>query len=105
MGSHAGSGTESGPLNDPDWGKVGIVLKGDMHHADNWFWEADTVPAKRQLSQLERLVIALKDKFKIRKLLLHSEVKGRRGSPTVCPGDSLGPEVVKLRKKLGMVGP
>jgi N-acetyl-anhydromuramyl-L-alanine amidase AmpD len=99
MGGHAGKGSVSGPLNDPDWGSVGIVLQGDYHHKDDWF--SSEKATKIQLDQLEKLVIALKGKYNINRLLMHREVK-RTGDPTVCPGDHLVPHVIKLRKKLGM---
>jgi N-acetylmuramoyl-L-alanine amidase len=103
MGSHAGTGaTSSGPLNDPDWGAIGIVLKGDYQHGDDRFWSSNA--PKKQLQALEDLVNGLRAKFSIRKLLMHREVT-RGGTPTVCPGDHMVPKVIALRTKLGMQGP
>lgn len=98
MGSHAGEGKEIGPLNDPDWGSIGIVLQGDYHHADDWFFSS-TAP-KLQLGKLEELILALKATYHINQLLMHREV--REG--TVCPGDHLATHVEALRSKLGMQG-
>ncbi len=101
MGSHAGTGKNPGPLNDPDWGAIGIVLQGDYHHADDWFYSSNA-PAK-QLDKLEKLVLALKNKYGINQLLMHREVD-RSGESTVCPGDHLVPHIEKLRNKLAMRG-
>jgi N-acetyl-anhydromuramyl-L-alanine amidase AmpD len=102
MGSHAGVGIKTGALNDPDWGAIGIVLQGDFHHADDWFWSNNAT--KKQLKSLSDLVAALKKKYVISKLLMHREVI-RSGKKTVCPGDSLVPVVKSMRNKLGMKGP
>lgn len=101
MGSHAGTGIISGPLNDPDWGSIGIVLQGDYHHDDDWVW-SDDAPNK-QLESLEKLIVALKNKYSINRLLMHREV-ARKGAATVCPGDHIVPKIVSLRKKLNMKG-
>ncbi len=101
MGSHAGIGKKTGVLNDPDWGAIGIVLQGDFHHADDWFWSSSTT--KKQLATLEKLIVGLKGKYLTGKLLMHREVS-RSGKSTVCPGDHLVPIVEKLRRKLGMAG-
>lgn len=98
MGSHAGVGKTPGPLNDPDWGAIGIVLQGDFHHADDTF--LSTAPSKIQLQNLEQLVVGLREKYAISQLLMHREVK----TLTVCPGDQLVPAVTKLRTKLKMKG-
>lgn len=99
MGSHAGVGIKMGVLNDPDWGAIGIVLQGDFHHADDWLWSSSAT--KKQISMLEKLVKALKEKYLIKSLLMHSEVS-RNGKATVCPGDHLVPTIKSLRKKLGL---
>ncbi len=99
MGSHAGVGKKTGALNDPDWGAIGVVLQGDFHHADDWFWSSDAT--KKQLATLEKLIVGLKSKYALGKLLMHREVS-RSGKSTVCPGDHLVPIVEKLRNKLGM---
>lgn len=99
MGSHAGRGKISGPLNDPDWGAIGIVLQGDYHHKDDYFF-SENVP-KKQLNALEKLASCLKAKYSINQLLMHQEVS-RSGKPTVCPGDHLVPYIEVLRKKLSM---
>jgi hypothetical protein len=101
MGSHAGRGKQIGALNDPDWGSVGIVLKGDFHHDDDWF--KSNTAAKKQLIALENLILGLSLKYNIGQLLMHSEVV-RNGPPTVCPGSHLAPLVINLRNKLGMKG-
>lgn len=101
MGSHAGTGKVSGPLNDPDWGAIGIVLQGDYHHADDWFFS--TSAPKKQLEALEKLIVALKSKYAIQRLLMHRETI-RGGKATVCPGDHLVPKIEDLRKKLKMQG-
>ena len=102
MGSHAGQGIKRGPLNDPDWGSVGIVLQGDYHHADDWFIKSES-PVK-QLKKLEKLICAIKSKYCIQQLLMHREIK-RAGKPTVCPGDHLASKIIALRKNLCMSGP
>lgn len=99
MGSHAGVGKTAGVLKDPDWGAIGIVLQGDYHHADDWFWNSHAT--KKQLRTLETLVVRLKSQYRIKHLLMHSEVS-RRGESTICPGDHLVPVVKQLRKKLGL---
>ncbi|VAW69851.1 hypothetical protein MNBD_GAMMA09-2500 [hydrothermal vent metagenome] len=101
MGSHAGTGVSSGPLNDPDWGAIGIVLQGDFHHKDDWF--SSTNATNNQLIILEKLIVQLKCKYCINQLLMHREVI-RSGKPTVCPGDHLVPIIQKLRMKLKMKG-
>jgi hypothetical protein len=102
MGSNSGTGVKSGPLNDPDWGAIGIVLQGDYHHADDWFL-SEEAPDK-QMKSLEKLIVALKNKYSIDSLLMHREVEGRKGKDTVCPGDHLVPKIESLRKKLDMKG-
>ncbi len=97
MGSHAGFGSKPGPLNDPDWGSIGIVLQGDFHHADDTL--LSSAPLKIQLRNLEQLIAGLKQKYAINQLLMHREVK-----TTACPGDQLVPVVTKLRAKLKMKG-
>jgi N-acetyl-anhydromuramyl-L-alanine amidase AmpD len=97
MGSHAGEGLSQGPLNDPDWGAIGVALQGDYHHADDWFVHSKAPGA--QLSSLKRLVHALTRTYGVHKLLMHREVK-RAGPPTVCPGDHLVPKIKALRLEL-----
>lgn len=99
MGSHAGTGKIGGPLNDPDWGAVGIVLQGDYHHADDAIFKS--VAPSAQLLALEKLVIGLKGRFSINQLLMHNEIE-RTGEVTVCPGDHIVPHVQHLRSKLKM---
>jgi N-acetyl-anhydromuramyl-L-alanine amidase AmpD len=101
MGSHAGTGAMRGPLNDPDWGAVGIVLQGDYHHDDDWFFKSKA--PQKQLSKLEKLVLALRNRYAITQLLMHREI-ARSGKATVCPGSHMVPHIVGLRKKLGMLG-
>jgi len=97
MGSHAGIGKQNGVLNDPDWGSIGIALKGDFHDEDNWF--KHNTPSAQQSRSLAELVAALKCKYQIKQLLMHREVH-----PTACPGDQLVPIISIIRKKLGMKG-
>jgi N-acetyl-anhydromuramyl-L-alanine amidase AmpD len=99
MGSHAGTGLSSGPLNDPDWGAIGIVLQGDyqpvLFHSQ--------VPAI-QLQRLRELTIALRARFSaISTLLMHREVI-RGGEQTDCPGDDLVAPVTEMRRALGLQG-
>lgn len=101
MGSHAGRGLAGGVLNDPDFGSLGIVLQGDYHHKDDWFFSSDA--PRKQFDKLEKLVKALKHKYQITRLLMHKEVV-RSGPPTVCPGDHLASKVKALRSKLNMRG-
>ena len=102
MGSHAGAGIKSGPLNDPDWGKIGIVLQGDYHREDDWFFHTEA--SKPQLNKVRDLIKALSCKFCIYKLLLHREIQ-RSGTPTVCPGDFMAEKITKMRQELKMEGP
>ena len=102
MGSHAGQGIKSGPLNDPDWGAIGIVLQGDYHHSDDWIYSDDT--PEKQFATLKKLICALRSKYNIHKLLMHKEVI-RSGKATVCPGDHLAKQVKALRSRLKMTGP
>ena len=102
LGSHAGRGSIAGPLNDPDWGAVGIVLQGDYHNADNWFWQADTEAPSEQLKVLKQLIVGVRDDYGVDRLLMHRDVTGRGGKPTVCPGDAMASEVERLRTELGM---
>lgn len=103
MGSHAGTGRTRGPLADPDWGSIGIVLQGDFHHADDFF-SHDNV-TETQLNTLRSLISALRSRFtNITNLLMHKEVI-RGGSATVCPGDSLHDHIVGMRTELGLPGP
>jgi hypothetical protein len=103
MGSHAGTGLTAGPLSDPDWGAVGIVLQGDYHHADDRLYSED--PPAAQLNKLKELLIALRSQLSgIRTLLMHKEVS-RGGPATVCPGDALYGPIEALRKELGFGGP
>ncbi len=102
MGSHAGEGIFRGPAHDPDWGAIGITLQGDYHHADDLFWHSKA--PKKLLQSLETLIVALKSRYAIDRLLMHREVV-RKGKKTVCPGDHLAEQVVRLRKKLKMSGP
>lgn len=102
MGSHAGEGQTRGPLNDPDWGSIGIVMQGDYHHADDWVWSSRTPQA--QLTTLESLIVALRGLYGIDQLLMHREV-ARAGHETVCPGDHMVGHVTALRTRLGMRGP
>lgn len=102
MGSHAGTGATSGPLADPDWGAVGIVLQGDYHHADDLFLHSN-VPAV-QLQRLRELITALRSRFSaISTLLMHREVV-RGGTATVCPGDSLVGPISDMRRDLRLQG-
>ncbi len=103
MGSHAGAGLVSGVLADPDWGSIGIVLQGDYHNADNWFFQNNANTPKVQFEKLEELILALSNKYVIHQLLMHKEVI-RKGKPTVCPGDHLASRVKALREKLQMRG-
>jgi hypothetical protein len=104
MGSHAGAGTTSGPLNDPDWGSIGIVMQGDYHNADNWFFQSNSTAPQAQLDMLESLITALRNAYGIDQLLMHREVT-RSGTPTVCPGDHMAGHVTAMRTRLGMRGP
>ncbi|MGQ0484572.1 MAG: N-acetylmuramoyl-L-alanine amidase [Hyphomicrobiales bacterium] len=107
MGSHAGQGsTSGGPTMDPDWGAIGIVLKGDFHRetgrlkaAEDAVFSSD--PSAKQLQSLEDLVVGLQKHFPIRHLLMHRDVK-RGGTATVCPGDVLVPHIEKLQKKVNL---
>jgi len=100
MGSHAGTGLTSGPLNDPDWGAIGIVLQGDYHHADDWL-SSDSAPTN-QLRALRELITALRAQYSgINALLMHKEVI-RGGAATVCPGDSLYDAISSMRTELGL---
>ena len=99
IGSHAGEGKTSGPLNDPDWGAIGIVMQGDYHYADDIVYYEETPAA--QMEMLEKLIIALKNRNSINKLLMHREVR----AGTVCPGDHMAEKVKALRTKLNMAGP
>jgi len=100
MGSHAGTGLTSGPLNDPDWGSIGIVLQGDYHHGDDLLI-SDTAP-QGQLQALRGLVTGLRSRYSgVRALLMHKEVV-RGGVATVCPGDSLYEPISKMRKEMGL---
>jgi hypothetical protein len=102
MGSHAGQGLTSGPLNDPDWGAIGIVLQGDYHHADDWVLHS-TAPTI-QLQRLRELVTGLRSRFSgITTLLMHKEVV-RGGTATSCPGDSLYNPIATMRTELGLAG-
>lgn len=101
MGSHAGVGKKSGPLNDPDWGSVGIVLLGDFESAKENLWSPDE-PSTAMLDSLKQLIKALKDEYAIGRLLMHKEVKGRSGEKTVCPGENVYEHVEKLRASLNM---
>ncbi len=94
MGSNAGEGEISGPLNDPDWGAVGIVLQGDYHHADDGLFGGRTAP-QVQLDRLEELMSALSEIYGIHRLLMHREVVG-----TDCPGDHLAPIIESMRDRL-----
>lgn len=102
MGSHAGEGATRGPLNDPDWGSIGIVVQGDYHHADDWIWHSNA--PQSQLTTLESLIVALRSVYGIDQLLMHREV-ARSGTPTVCPGDHMVGHVTAMRTRLGMRGP
>lgn len=93
MGSHAGK--VSGPINDPDWGAVSIVLQGDYHHDDDIFFSSKTTDV--QLKTLGKLVSYLKSKYYINQLLMHREVVSF-GTPTVCSGDSLVPLIDALKE-------
>lgn len=101
MGSHAGEGQTRGPLSDPDWGSIGIVMQGDYHHADDWFWSSSA--PQTQLATLETLVVGLRNAYGIPQLLMHREVS-RSGEATVCPGDHMVGHVTALRTRLGMRG-
>ena len=97
MGSNAGKGLVAGPLSDPDWGAIGIVLQGDYHRADDYFFHSE-VPSV-QLSTTEMLVRALYRMFPINRILLHREVV-RVGDPTECPGDHLAPKLQAMRRRI-----
>ncbi|AZZ91945.1 N-acetylmuramoyl-L-alanine amidase [Hahella sp. KA22] len=101
MGSHAGRGKVSGPVNDPDWGAIGIVLQGDYHHEDDWIYS--THAPQIQLGKLFKLIVVLKNKYQINKLLMHREVK-RDGKVTVCPGDHLAKIIIDYRSQIAMEG-
>ena len=114
MGSHAGEGLKPGPLNDPDFGAVGIVVQGNYDSGEDSFattiWGQfedelhgvlSTKPPAVQLKALEKLVGALRTEHpSIQRMLLHSEVL-RGGKPTVCPGDQMAPHAVDIRDRLG----
>lgn len=104
MGSHAGAGKTSGPINDPDWGSIGIVMQGDYHNADNWFFQSNSTAPQVQLTTLENLITALRSAYGIDQLLMHREVV-RAGDETVCPGDHMAGHVTAMRTRLGMRGP
>ena len=104
MGSHAGAGKSSGPLNDPDWGSIGIVMQGDYHNADNWFFQSDKTAPQVQLDTLQNLITGLRNAYGIDQLLMHREVV-RAGDETVCPGDHMAGHVTAMRTRLGMRGP
>jgi hypothetical protein len=105
MGSHAGEGLKPGPMNDPDWGAVGIVLLGDFESRMGNFWSPDK-PSDRMMASLENLINALRNEFTgIDVMALHREIPNRKGEPTVCPGsEAVGP-LKALRSKLGMNAP
>ncbi|EHR72075.1 negative regulator of beta-lactamase expression [Burkholderiales bacterium JOSHI_001] len=97
MGSHAGEGLTPGPLNDPDFGAIGIVLRGNY---DGLLGSSAPPPA--QFDALRALVIELRKQLPgMRRLQMHKEVV-RKGDPTQCPGDHLVPKVDALRKDLGL---
>jgi len=96
MGSNAGAGKKTGPLNDPDWGSIGIALQGDYHG-----WWSDDIKQK-QLDALKTLIIELQTAYNINILLMHREVIGRSGDKTVCPGEHMAPKIKKLRTELKM---
>lgn len=122
MGSHAGLNKHDirGVLADPDWGSIGIVLQGDYHCADAWLLSSKqhcenqlNSTLEIQLPALKELILTLKAQFEIKTLLNHNEVerKGKRPwydmlsvskklEPTVCPGDLVSNEIIKLRKTL-----
>jgi hypothetical protein len=104
MGSHAGAGKTSGALNDPDWGSIGIVMQGDYHNADNWFFQGNSTAPQAQLDMLESLITGLRNAYGIDQLLMHREVE-RAGDDTVCPGDHMAGHVTAMRTRLGMRGP
>jgi N-acetyl-anhydromuramyl-L-alanine amidase AmpD len=104
MGSHAGTGLTSGPLNDPDWGAVGIVLQGDYHHSDDLSVMFSETPPEAQLASLKALIAALRSELPgITTLLMHKEVT-RGGKATVCPGDGLYQPISTMRENLGLGG-
>jgi N-acetylmuramoyl-L-alanine amidase len=109
MGSNAGEGKKDGPmkdavLDDPDWGKIGIVLQGDYQHPTNVMSREGLSILETQLQSLEKLIVAIQKSYRIKRLLMHREVPGRVGDPTDCPGNLAVPHIVKLRKKLGLPG-
>lgn len=110
MGGHAGEGLAAGPLFDPDWGAIGIVLQGDYHAADDpwminpkrWIKGASALVPDAQLESLEHLIMGLKSKYpRIKEMLLHREVTARKGK-TVCPGDILSVHAILMRERLGL---
>lgn len=74
-------------------------MQGDYHHKDDLvhasWW--NSTASKKMMKNLENLILALKSKYAINQLIMHREVL-RAGEPTVCPGDHLAAEVIKLRK-------
>lgn len=100
MGGHAGVGVKKGVLNDPDWGKIGIVLQGDYHIDDNWFeWLSETTFPEKQKESLVQLLEGVKQKYQVDKVLMHKEIN-RNGSKTVCPGDHLYETIENIRTNL-----
>lgn len=98
MGSNAGEGLRKGKLNDPDFGSIGIVLRGD--YLDIPAVTSD--PPAAQLESLTNLVIALRNRFPaIRSVLKHNEVI-RGKDPTRCPGGRMNGRVDELKKQIGL---
>lgn len=98
MGSHAGTGLTAGVENDPDYKSVGVVLQGDYHG-----WWSDEI-SEPQLGRLKELLVALRERYYVRQLLMHCEVE-RGGDATDCPGDRMVPRIEAIRTELGFDGP
>ena len=98
MGSHVGEGVKKGVLNDPDFGAIGIVVRGN--YSDNLIMGSK--PPEEQLQAFDDLVLALRARFPgIRRVLKHNEVV-RGGDPTECPGAHMTGHVEELRGRLGL---
>lgn len=102
MGSHAGEGVKPGPMNDPDWGAVGIVLLADFESDKTNLWSPDK-PSAKMLESLKNLIKTLQRDYAINQLLMHKEVT-RKGAVTVCPGKNMYKHVEAIRTELGMSG-
>ena len=101
MGAHAGIGLSPGVDNDPDKGRIGIVLTGDMERDFNTPFPDS--PTDAQVNSLKALSGHLCREYDIdaSDILKHSEVPNRGGDSTVCPGQNLAPKVEEIRDELG----